>query len=218
MALLGVDCSSLWVDLQPDLFGLVWGQWPLWCSTLKYTGWTLTMVLPWWQHIKHCYSIIIIIMLLFASDSFMTMVIYRSIYSLPYLLINKLMEYLCVYVCVCSHIQMWSQWHMQIHYYLYWLNMAIIMVIIYIYDVFVNEWCNRTLALSAVYQYRLLNSFSDVVFVINWNKPYSKYTSGLYVCLLKTWCFCNAVTRCSLVIVFALHCTETWMHCSRLQI
>jgi len=45
-------------------------------------------------------------MLLFASDSFMTMVLYRSIYSLPYLLINKLMEYLCVYVCVCSHIQM----------------------------------------------------------------------------------------------------------------
>ena len=47
---------------QPKSSGLVLGWRPLWrrSTFIKWTGWTLAMALPWWQHHKYCLGIIII--------------------------------------------------------------------------------------------------------------------------------------------------------------
>ena len=53
------------VNSQPKSSGLVWGSAAAWCHStfIKWTGWTLAMALPWWQHHKHCLGIIIIIII-----------------------------------------------------------------------------------------------------------------------------------------------------------
>jgi len=56
MAMVGVDSGSLyrWSQSLSRLACL--GSAGTWrCSTfIKWTGWTLAMALPWWQHHKHC--------------------------------------------------------------------------------------------------------------------------------------------------------------------
>ena len=43
-------------DSQPKSSGLVWRLTAAWrrSTFIKWTGWTLAMALPWWQHHKHC--------------------------------------------------------------------------------------------------------------------------------------------------------------------
>jgi len=57
MVMVGVDSGSLQADSQPKSFGLVWGSAAAWCHStfINWTGWTLAMALPWWQHHKHCH-------------------------------------------------------------------------------------------------------------------------------------------------------------------
>jgi len=55
MAMVGADSGSLQAGSQPKSFGLVWGSAATWCCStfIRWTGWTLAMVLPWWQNHKH---------------------------------------------------------------------------------------------------------------------------------------------------------------------
>ena len=61
MAMVGVDSGNLQADSQLMLFGSVWGSSAAWrhCTFIKWTGWTLAMALPWWQHHKHCLGIVV---------------------------------------------------------------------------------------------------------------------------------------------------------------
>jgi len=68
MAMVGVDSASLYRQthsLKVTWLGL--GSAATWhrSTFIKWTGWTLAMALPWWQHHKHClgYYIIIIIII-----------------------------------------------------------------------------------------------------------------------------------------------------------
>jgi len=50
MAMVGADSGSLY-----SLSRLAWSWVGGRHSTfIKWTGWTLAMALPWWQHHKHC--------------------------------------------------------------------------------------------------------------------------------------------------------------------
>jgi len=55
-------CRFWQTDSQPKSSGLVWGSAAAWrrSTFIKWTGWTLAMALPWWQHHRHCLGIIII--------------------------------------------------------------------------------------------------------------------------------------------------------------
>ena len=68
MAMVGVASGSLQMDSQPGSFGLVWGSAAAWRGSIFiiWTGWTLAVALPRWQHHKHWpwYSIIIIIIII----------------------------------------------------------------------------------------------------------------------------------------------------------
>jgi len=67
MVMVGLDSVSLQVDSQPKSFGLVWGFAATWrhSTFIKWTGWTFTVALPWWQHHKRChlYCIIIVVII-----------------------------------------------------------------------------------------------------------------------------------------------------------
>jgi len=58
-------------DSQPKSFGLVWGSAASWrrSTFIKWTEWTLTMALSWWQHRRRCLWIIIIIIVMWSSLS-----------------------------------------------------------------------------------------------------------------------------------------------------
>jgi len=70
MAYVGhIAAYSLQADSQPRSVGLVWGSaaawhWS-WSVFVRWTGWTLAVTESWWQHYKHCHSLLLLLLLLF---------------------------------------------------------------------------------------------------------------------------------------------------------
>jgi len=88
MEMVGVDSGSLyrWIhSLSRLAWSLVGGTWRH-STFIKWTGWYLSMALPWWQHYRHCLWIIMIIIIVMAALCFILVsVCYWS--------------YCCIYFC-----------------------------------------------------------------------------------------------------------------------
>jgi len=71
MAMMGVDSGSVYRRTH-SLSCLSWSwvgdRWRR-STFIKWTGWTLAMAPPWWQHRKHCLGIIIIIIIIIIGSS-----------------------------------------------------------------------------------------------------------------------------------------------------
>ena len=62
--LVGVDSGSLYRRTYSPCLAWYWLGGPLAPFYIKWTGWTLAIALPWWQHHKHCFGIVIIIIII----------------------------------------------------------------------------------------------------------------------------------------------------------